>query len=569
MTVEFWFLIGAALVFWMQAGFAMVETGFTRAKNAGNIIMKNLMDFCIGTVAFLLLGAGILLGEDALGGFIGLPNFDWITQFKIAGETGNYSYVSQFVFNLVFCATTATIVSGAMAERTKFSSYCFYSFFMSLVVYPVEAHWIWGGGWLAQLGFHDFAGSTAIHMVGGIAALIGAIFLGPRIGKYTKGKDGKVKVNAIPGHSLTLGALGCFILWFGWYGFNGAAANSTLSLGQIFINTTIAPAVASVATMIFTWAKNGKPDVSMTLNGSLAGLVAITAPCAVVPAWASVIIGAVAGILVVVVVEVLDKKLHIDDPVGAVGVHCANGIWGTIAVGLFADGELAEYWGLAGGGVFMGGGFTQLGLQLLGFVTVAAWAVVTMTAMFFILSKIQKGIRVSKTEELEGLDKTEHGMPSAYADFTSVSLNSEILAEGEPEGVGVTLVDEAAPEIKASATDAKMSKVVILAKQAKLEDLKTALEGIGVSGITVTQVLGCGVQKGATYRGVPVEMSLLPKVKVEVVVSKVPVQTVVEAARKALYTGNIGDGKIFVYDVENVVKVRTGSSGYDALQDEE
>ncbi len=569
MTFEVWYLIGAALVFFMQAGFAMVETGFTRAKNAGNIIMKNLMDFCIGTVAFLLLGAGILLGEDALGGFIGLPNFDWITQFKIAGETGNYSYVSQFVFNLVFCATTATIVSGAMAERTKFSSYCFYSFFMSLVVYPVEAHWIWGGGWLAQLGFHDFAGSTAIHMVGGIAALIGAIFLGPRIGKYTKGKDGKVKVNAIPGHSLTLGALGCFILWFGWYGFNGAAANSTLSLGQIFINTTIAPAVASVATMIFTWAKNGKPDVSMTLNGSLAGLVAITAPCAVVPAWASVIIGAVAGILVVVVVEVLDKKLHIDDPVGAVGVHCANGIWGTIAVGLFADGELAEYWGLAGGGVFMGGGFTQLGLQLLGFVTVAAWAVVTMTAMFFILSKIQKGIRVSKTEELEGLDKTEHGMPSAYADFTSVSLNSEILAEGEPEGVGVTLVEEAAPEIKASATDAKMSKVVILAKQAKLEDLKTALESIGVSGITVTQVLGCGVQKGATYRGVPVEMSLLPKVKVEVVVSKVPVQTVVDAARKALYTGNIGDGKIFVYDVENVVKVRTGSSGYDALQDEE
>lgn len=569
MTFEVWYLIGAALVFFMQAGFAMVETGFTRAKNAGNIIMKNLMDFCIGTVAFLLLGAGILLGEDALGGFIGLPNFDWITQFKIAGETGNYSYVSQFVFNLVFCATTATIVSGAMAERTKFSSYCFYSFFMSLVVYPVEAHWIWGGGWLAQLGFHDFAGSTAIHMVGGIAALIGAIFLGPRIGKYTKGKDGKVKVNAIPGHSLTLGALGCFILWFGWYGFNGAAANSTLSLGQIFINTTIAPAVASVATMIFTWAKNGKPDVSMTLNGSLAGLVAITAPCAVVPAWASVIIGAVAGILVVVVVELLDKKLHIDDPVGAVGVHCANGIWGTIAVGLFADGELAEYWGLAGGGVFMGGGFTQLGLQLLGFVTVAAWAVVTMTAMFFILSKIQKGIRVSKTEELEGLDKTEHGMPSAYADFTSVSLNSEILAEGEPEGVGVPLVEEAAPEIKASATDAKMSKVVILAKQAKLEDLKTALESIGVSGITVTQVLGCGVQKGATYRGVPVEMSLLPKVKVEVVVSKVPVQTVVDAARKALYTGNIGDGKIFVYDVENVVKVRTGSSGYDALQDEE
>ncbi|MBO5525239.1 MAG: ammonium transporter [Clostridia bacterium] len=570
MTFEVWYLIGAALVFFMQAGFAMVETGFTRAKNAGNIIMKNLMDFCIGTVAFLLLGAGLLLGEDALGGFLGLPNFDWITQFKVAAETGNYSYVSQFVFNLVFCATTATIVSGAMAERTKFSSYCVYSFIMSLVVYPVEAHWIWGGGWLAQLGFHDFAGSTAIHMVGGIAALVGAIFLGPRIGKYTRDAKGKVvKVNAIPGHSLTLGALGCFILWFGWYGFNGAAANSTLSLGQIFINTTIAPAVASCACMCYTWIKNGKPDVSMTLNASLAGLVAITAPCAVVPAWASVIIGFVAGILVVVVVEGLDKKLHIDDPVGAVGVHMANGIWGTIAVGLFADPELAAYWGLADGGLFMTGHFTQLGLQLLGFVTVAAWAAVTMIATFFILSKVQKGIRVSRTEEIEGLDKMEHGMPSAYADFTAVSLNSEILAEGEPEGTGVEVVETSVPVV-ASAVDAKMSKIVIITKQPRLEALKTALEQIGVTGLTVTQVLGCGVQKGATemYRGVPIEMSLLPKVKVEVVVSKVPVETVVETARKALYTGHIGDGKIFVYNVENVVKVRTGASGYDALQDE-
>lgn len=570
MTFEVWYLMGAALVFFMQAGFAMVETGFTRAKNAGNIIMKNLMDFCIGTVAFLLLGAGLLLGEDALGGFIGIPNFDWIGQFNVAAETGDYSYVSQFVFNLVFCATTATIVSGAMAERTKFSSYCVYSFVMSLVVYPIEAHWIWGGGWLAQLGFHDFAGSTAIHMVGGIAALIGAIFLGPRIGKYTRDKSGKVtKVNAIPGHSLTLGALGCFILWFGWYGFNGAAADSTLSLGQIFINTTIAPAVASCATMAFTWIKNGKPDVSMTLNGSLAGLVAITAPCAVVPAWAAVIIGAVAGILVVVVVELLDKKLHIDDPVGAVGVHCANGIWGTIAVGLFADPALAEYWGLAGGGLFTTGSFLQLGLQLLGFVTVAAWAVVTMTALFFVLAKVQKGIRVTKTEEIEGLDKCEHGMPSAYADFIGVSLNDEILADGEPEGTGVEVVKVASP-LRESSTEAKMSKVVIVTRQSMLESLKKALEGIGVSGMTVTQVLGCGVQKGAgeMYRGVPVEMSLLPKVKVEVIVSKVPVSEVVETARKALYTGHIGDGKIFVYDVEDVVKVRTGARGFDALQDE-
>lgn len=570
-----WYLAGAALVFFMQAGFAMVETGFTRAKNAGNIIMKNLMDFCIGTVAFLLLGAGLLLGEDALSGLIGLPNFDWITQFKVAAAEGDLignSYVAQFVFNLVFCATTATIVSGAMAERTKFSAYCIYSFIMSLVVYPVEAHWIWGGGWLAANGFHDFAGSCAIHMVGGTAALIGAIFLGPRIGKYTRGKDGMLKVNAIPGHSLTLGALGCFILWFGWYGFNGAAAGNVLSLGQIFMNTTIAPAVASCSTMTFTWIKNKKPDVSMTLNGSLAGLVAITAPCDLVSPWAAAIIGAVAGILVVLGVEILDKKLHIDDPVGAVGVHFVNGIWGTLAVGLFADPAIAEIAGssLASGGLFITGEGLQLGWQLCGVVAVLAWTVATMTLTFFALKKTV-GLRVSREEEIEGLDRCEHGLPSAYADFTAIPLNEEILAAGEPEGVGVTVVDETTPAIKASSTAAKLSKVVIVTRQNKLEDLKTALEGIGVSGLTVTQVLGCGVQKGAAeyYRGVKIEMSLLPKVKVEVVVSKVPVHTVIETARKALYTGHIGDGKIFVYDVEDVVKVRTGSSGYDALQDEE
>jgi len=580
-TTKIWYLAGAVLVFFMQAGFAMVETGFTRAKNAGNIIMKNLMDFCIGTVAFLLLGFGILYGEDALGGFIGVPNFDWVTQFSsaLAGDEAAFNTCTQFFFNLVFCATAATIVSGAMAERTKFSTYCVYSFMMSFVVYPIEAHWVWGGGWLAQLGFHDFAGSTLIHMVGGCAALIGAIFLGPRIGKYTRDKNGKVvKVNAIPGHSITLGALGCFILWVGWYGFNGAAASNELSLAQILVNTTIAPAVACCVCMIFTWIKNGKPDVSMTLNASLAGLVAITAPCAVVPAWAAIIIGAVSGILIDVVVEGLDKKLHIDDPVGAVGVHFANGIWGTIAVGLFADPALIADAGytigaggnFAGAGLFMGGGFTQLGIQLLGMVTILAWAAITITVMFLILSKIQHGIRCDRVTEIEGLDKHEHGMPSAYADFIPVSLNSEILPEDGMEGEGVTVVEEAVP-VKTASKEAKMSKVVIVTRQSKLESLKTALEGIGVSGITVTQVLGCGVQKGATemYRGVPVEMSLLPKVKVEVVVSKVPVNTVVEAARKALYTGHIGDGKIFVYDVEDVVKIRTGASGYDALQDEE
>lgn len=566
MDMFVWFLMAAALVFFMQAGFAMVETGFTRAKNAGNIIMKNLMDFCIGTVGFLILGAGLLLGEDTLFGLVGVPNFDWITKF------GDPEVCGQFFFNLVFCATAATIVSGAMAERTKFSSYCIYSFIISLVVYPIEAHWVWGGGWLSAIGFHDFAGSAAIHMVGGITALIGAIFLGPRLGKYTKGKDGKVKVNAIPGHSLTIGALGCFILWFGWYGFNGAAAANTTSLAQIFVNTTVAPALASCSTMFYTWIKNGKPDVSMTLNGSLAGLVGVTAGCAVVPAWGAAIIGIVSGILVVVVVELLDKKLHIDDPVGAVGVHMANGLWGTIAVGLFADPKVIEAseQTLASGGLFITGEWTQLGIQLLGIVTIAAWTIAAMTLTFFLIKKFH-GLRVTREEEIEGLDKTEHGMPSAYADFIPVSLNSEILAEDEPEGTGVEVIDATSPApLHESSKKAKMSKVVIVTRQSKLENLKTALEDVGISGMTVTQVLGCGVQKGAPemYRGVPVEMSLLPKVKVEVVVSKVPVETVVEAARKSLYTGHIGDGKIFVYDVEDVVKVRTGASGYDALQDE-
>ena len=562
-----WFLIGAAFVFFMQAGFAMLEAGLTRAKNTANILMKNLMDFCLGTVGFLVLGAGLLLGEDTLFGLIGIPNFDWITNFT------DPEVCSQFFFNLVFCATAATIVSGAVAERTKFSAYCIYSFVISLVVYPIEAHWVWGGGWLSALGFHDFAGSAAIHMAGGVTALIGAIFLGPRIGKYTRGKDGKVKVNAIPGHSLAFAALGAFILWFGWYGFNGAAATNASSLAAIFVNTTVAPAVASCATMFYTWIKNGKPDVSMTLNGALAGLVAVTAGCAVVPAWAAVIIGLVAGVLVVVVVEVLDQKLHIDDPVGAVGVHFANGLWGTIAVGLFADPELIEISGqnLASGGLFLTGNFTQLGIQLLGIVCILAWMVATMSLTFFLIKKFN-GLRCSREEEIEGLDKTEHGMPPAYADFLTVSVNNEILAADEPEGTGVEVIDMTSPvPLKTASKTAKMTKVVIVTRQSQLETLKSALETIGISGMTVTQVLGCGVQKGKPeyYRGVKMEMSLLPKVKVEVVVSKVPVEQVIDTARKALYTGHIGDGKIFVYDIEDVVKIRTGARGYDALQDEE
>lgn len=552
-----WFLIGAALVFFMQCGFAMVESGFTRAKNAGNIIMKNLMDFCIGALMFILIGYGLMFGENYVAGLFGLPTLKLLTDY-----TSSSADWSNFVFNLVFCATAATIVSGSMAERTKFSSYCIYSAVISAVVYPIEAGWIWNSnGWLAKMGFHDYAGSTAIHMVGGIAALIGAIFLGPRIGKYVVDKKtGKKKAKAIPGHSLTLGALGVFILWFAWYGFNGAAAKDVNTLASIFLTTTLAPATATCVTMIFTWIKDGKPDVSMSLNASLAGLVAITAPCDCVDAFGSIIIGAVSGILVVVVVEGLDKKLHIDDPVGAVGVHLANGIWGTIAVGLFSRG----YDGV-GKGLFYGGGFKQLGIQLLGFVAVASWAVITMIIVFTLIKKTN-GLRVTAEEEIKGLDSTEHNLPSAYADFvpTSVLISSAPPAQSVEKAIPV--------ETFTTKTDAVLSKIVMIFNPSKFEELKEAMNGIGITGMTATNVMGCGVQKGhiKKYRGVEIEeMNLLPKMKLEMVVSAIPVKTVVETARKVLYTGNIGDGKIFVYDVEDVTKVRTGEHGYDALQDVE
>lgn len=560
-----WFLIGAALVFWMQAGFAMVETGFTRAKNAGNIIMKNLMDFCIGTVVFIIIGFGLFLGEDLVG-LIGKPGFDIFTAYD------KFDW-SAFVFNLVFCATAATIVSGAMAERTKFLSYCIYSAVISAVIYPVEAHWIWGGGWLVKIGFHDFAGSCAIHMVGGISAIIGAKILGPRIGKFVKDKNGKVtKVNAFPGHNLTIGALGVFILWLGWYGFNGAAATSIEQLGSIFVTTTIAPAIATVVCMIFTWIKYGKPDVSMCLNASLAGLVAITAGCDVTDALGSITIGAVAGVLVVFGVWFLDYKLHIDDPVGAVAVHMFNGIWGTIAVGLFATTTApgSEFCGL-----FYGGGFKLLGLQLLGVLSVGAWTAVTITITFFII-KATVGLRVSEEEEITGLDATEHGLPSAYADF--MPAIDGYGADVDIPVTGSASVDDSVPVVlksdsgsKAIGSDVKMTKIEILMKQDRFEKLKAAMMSIGITGMTVTHVLGCGVQKGKPeyYRGVISEATLLPKVQVEIVVCKVPVKTVIETAKKVLYTGHIGDGKIFVYDVENVVKVRTGEEGYDALQDVE
>lgn len=557
----------------------MVETGFTRAKNAGNILMKNLMDFCIGTVMFILIGFGLFLGEDLVG-IIGKPGFDIFTDYA------NFDWAN-FVFNLVFCATTATIVSGSMAERTRFLSYCVYS----AVIYPVEAHWTWGGGWLSKLGFHDFAGSNCIHMVGGICALIGAAMVGPRIGKFTRDKAGKItKVNAFPGHSLPIGCLGVFILWLGWYGFNGAAATSIDEMGSIFVTTTIAPSVATVVAMIFTWVKYGKPDVSMCLNASLAGLVAITAPCDVCDAFGAIVIGAVSELIVVFGVWFLDYKLHVDDPVGAVAVHFCNGIWGTISVGLFAtksapafargigDGVNFGANQIAGEGLFYGGGFKQLGLQLLGMFSTAAWTAVTITISFLIIKKIF-GLRVSREEEMEGLDVKEHGLTSAYA---GIAMLPEYIDEGEevPAVTGDTPVAEAvevkempkvAADVPAKADGQKITKVEIVCKESRLESLKNAMVGIGITGMTVSHVMGCGVQKGQPeyYRGALVETSLLPKIQVDIVVAKVPVSQVIATAKKVLYTGHIGDGKIFVYDVENVVKVRTGEEGYDALQDVE
>ena len=567
-----WFLIGAALVFWMQAGFAMVEAGFTRAKNTGNIIMKNLMDFCIGTCTFILIGFSLLLGEDMIG-LIGKPGFDIFTAY------GSFDW-SNFIFNLVFCATTATIVSGAMAERTKFLSYCIYSAVISGLIYPIEAHWIWGGGWLAQMGFHDFAGSCAIHMVGGISALIGAKFLGARIGKFVKNEKGEItKVNAFPGHNLPMGALGVFILWLGWYGFNGAACTSLEQLGSVFVTTTIAPAVATVVTMTFTWIKYGKPDVSMSLNASLAGLVAITAPCDVTDALGAIVIGAVAGLLVCFGVWFLDYKLRVDDPVGAVAVHCLNGIWGTLAVGLFATPSAPGNDELVG--LFYGGGFRLLGVQLLGFVAVAAWTTVTMIIVFALI-RATVGLRVSEEEEITGLDAVEHGLPSAYAGFSIMDISNTMtmdvnentdLGESEYSKASEAKVDAAVNVVDATTMmpETGISKVVIIAKLSRYDALKKELNKLGVTGMTVTQVMGCGIQKGAgeKYRGVEMDATLLPKIKVEVVVSKIPVESVIQVAKRALYTGHIGDGKIFVYPVEKVVKIRTGEENYDALQDVE
>ena len=574
-----WFLIGAAFVFWMQAGFAMCEAGFTRAKNAGNIIMKNLMDFCIGTVMWFICGASLMLGPNIMRGFAGGFSFDVFTNY------GNFNY-SAFVFNLVFCATTATIVSGSMAERTKFSSYCIYSAVISAVIYPIEAHWTWGGGFLAQWGFHDYAGSNCIHMVGGICAFIGAWMLGPRIGKFERDRNGKIsKVNAFPGHNLVIAALGVFILWLGWYGFNGAAATDVPTMGSVFLTTTVAPSVATVVCMIFTWIRYGKPDVSLCLNASLAGLVAITAPCDVADCAGAAAIGAVSGLLVVFGVWFNDHVTHVDDPVGAVAVHMLNGIWGTIAVGLFATASAPGF--TAAGiseGLFYGGGVLQLGRHLGGMLITAGWTAVTIWIAFTII-RVTIGLRVTEEEELMGLDSTEHGLPSAYAGFSIMDISTTMMMSvNENTNLGTDSFDEASEAKRNAAVqvirtdgagipglDTGISKVVIIAKLSRYDALKRAMNDLGVTGMTVTQVMGCGIEKGAgeRYRGVEIDATLLPKVKLEVVVSSIPVDDVISAAKKTLYTGHIGDGKIFVYPVNRVVKIRTGEEGFAALQDVE
>jgi Amt family ammonium transporter len=529
--------------------------------------MKNLMDFSIGTPAFWIIGFGVMFGA-------GNGIFGWLDPFVMK----DYSHIlpdgvpvmAFLIFQTVFCATSATIVSGSMAERTKFSSYCIYSLCISLFIYPISGHWIWGGGWLSSLGFHDFAGSTAVHMVGGVCALIGAKMLGPRIGKYDKNGNPR----AILGHDLAIAALGVFILWFCWFGFNGCSTvgftgdDTILSASSIFVTTNLCAAVACCTTMIFTWLRYKKPDVSMTYNAALAGLVGITAGCDQVSPIGAAIMGVIFGIVIVLSVEFFDKVVKIDDPVGAISVHGVCGALGTILVGVFA----------VNGGLLYGGGFKFVGIQILGVLSVAIYVAIIITIVFTIIKKTI-GLRVTPEEEIQGLDSTEHGLASSYADFfmpavkgTTFSKDvSELIADADnvpvEKAVPVTKVSTVSSDVDKN----KFTKIVMVIKQEKFEALKDAMNQIGVTGITVTQVLGAGMQKGngEYYRGVPVDISLLPKVKVEVVVCKVPVETVVEAAKSALYTGHIGDGKIFIYDVENVIKIRTGEEGYDALQDEE
>mgnify|MGYP003818937323 CR=1 FL=1 len=609
-----WIMICAFMVFFFQCGFAMVETGFCRAKNAAHTMTMNFMVFLVGAVGYFLCGfalqmggsggaAGLGAGTAVLNGLISIPGLGGIVGTKGFMLSGVYDagVYAMFFFQMVFMDTTVTIPTGAMAERVRYSAVVITSFFISMFLYPLFANWVWGGGWLSALGKNfglghgvvDFAGSAVVHSMGGMLALAGALVIGPRIGKFKK--DGTSR--AFPGHNIPMAIIGTIILFFCWFSFN---AGSTLSasdfrLSVVATNTMIAGAVGGLVAMFYMWKKFGKPDPSMTANGSLAGLVAITAPCAFVNGISAAVIGLISGFLVCFAVPFVENKLRLDDPVGAISVHCVNGMWGVLSVGLFADGRYGDGLnGVAGGvrGLFFGDA-SQLAAQLIAMAVLVVWGFGVSYLFFRVLDKVW-GLRVRPEDEIEGLDLPEMGV-LAYPDTQLVrceldsvaSDNAEIKQLARFEGFSVTApAAPAAPQVPAEKAvpvvttytpaastqnpGAKLTKVVVLMKQSRFEGFKQAMNRVGVTGMTVTQVLGCGTQKGHPeyYRGVPTEVNLLPKVQVDIVVSKVPVQTVIDAAKEALYTGHIGDGKIFVYNVENVVKIRTGEEGYDALQGE-
>ena len=574
-----WVVLAAVLVFFMNLGFAAVESGFARSKNTVNILSKNFIVFAVSSLGFMLLGWGLMFGGDnpVVGTqqlfILGKSNLDFYNDTL----TSTVPFWGKFFFQLVFCGTAATIVSGAVAERIKYLSFIVFSFVLTLVIYPIVGHWIWGGGWLASLGFLDFAGDTVVHSVGGWAALAGAIILGPRYGKYDK----KGKPKAIPGHNMSLAVIGLFVLWLGWFGFNPGSTMSFQNPGDVahILVTTNTAAIAAVLTATATsWIFIGKPDLGMTINGCLAGLVGITGSCAYVSVTSSLIIGAIAGVIVVFAVLFFDR-VKVDDPVGATSVHLVCGVFGTLCVGLFAQ-EGATSLSTVNG-LFFGGGLSLLGAETIGVIAVGGFVFVSSYLVWLIIKKTL-GLRVSLKEEIDGLDIGEHGN-SAYPDFALVapimaSENGktdgiiEIVPIDEPSpSSGMVSPEIAIPVVNRSRPGAKMTQVTIITNQDKFTQLQTDLDNLGITGLTVTNVLGYGLQKGHTeyFRGAPVKTRLLPKVKVDIVISKIPTQTLVDAVKKSLYTGNMGDGKIFVYDVENVIRVRTGEEGYDALQDEE
>ena len=567
-----WVFLAAVLVFFMNLGFASLEAGMARSKNTVNILSKNFIVFAVSSLGFMLLGWGLMFGGD--NPFLGTQHLFILGESDLSFYddtlTSNVPFWGKFFFQLVFCGTAATIVSGAVAERIKYITFIVFSFVLTLVIYPIVGHWVWGGGWLADLGFLDFAGDTVVHSLGGWAALAGAIVLGPRIGKYDK--DGKPR--AIPGHNMSLAVIGLFVLWLGWFGFNPGSTMSFQNPADVMhiLMTTNTSAIAAVLTATAaSWLLLGKPDLGMTINGCLAGLVAITGGCAYISIGNSLLIGAVAGVLVVFAVLFFDR-VKVDDPVGATSVHLCCGVFGTLCIGLFAQEGVTTL--STKNGLFYGGGAGLLGTQLLGIAAVGAFVFAASLVLWWVLKKTM-GIRVTREEEIAGLDIGEHGN-HAYPDFVPAVESIDYSAEGaEPEPVGAVPVAEAVPVKEAAPAGErgtpKITKVEIICKESRLEALKAAMTSIGITGMTVSHVLGYGIQQGKPeyYRGAPVEANLLPKVQVDIVVSKVPVPTVVATAKKVLYTGHIGDGKIFVYDVENVVKVRTGEEGYDALQDVE